>query len=107
MTVTANFMTADGEKHTVTVSPGLTLMEAAVSNMVPGIEAECGGALACATCHVFIDPTWLSKTPAKSDGEIGMLEFAAGVQENSRLSCQIKLTEELDDIVVHIPSTQY
>lgn len=107
MTVTLHFITEDGETHTVAANPGLTLMEAAVANMVPGIEAECGGACACATCHVFVDPEWACKLPEKSQTEIGMLEFAAGRQENSRLGCQIEVTEELDELTVRVPATQY
>ena len=107
MTVKLHFVTEDGLTHTVSVNPGLTLMEAAVMNMVPGIEAECGGACACATCHVFVDPEWADKLPEKSETESGMLEFAAGRQESSRLSCQIEVTEELDELTVRLPATQY
>ena len=107
MDITAKFITDDEQTQTVTVVSGTTLMQAAVQNSVPGIEAECGGACACATCHVYIEPAWLSKLPPKGDAELGMLEFAVNVQENSRLGCQITLTEALDQITVRVPRTQH
>ncbi|MCK9917453.1 2Fe-2S iron-sulfur cluster-binding protein [Microbacteriaceae bacterium K1510] len=107
MTITVTFIDHDDTPYAVSASPGMTLMETAVSNTVPGIAAECGGACACATCHVFVDDEWVTRLPDKADGEIAMLEFAAGRQENSRLSCQIQLTDALDGLTVRLPQTQY
>lgn len=103
---TLTFITHDGETHKVEVSPGTTVMEAAVRNMVPGIEAECGGACACATCHVYVDPEWFGKTGGASPMEEDMLDFAYEVKETSRLSCQIKVTDALDGLVVRVPERQ-
>jgi 2Fe-2S ferredoxin len=82
-------------------------MQGAVTNGVSGIAAICGGACSCATCHVYIDETWRSRTGARNDLEESMLEMADDVQPNSRLACQIKMTEELDGLVVHIPDGDY
>ena len=81
-------------------------MEAAVQNMVPGIDADCGGACACATCHVYVAADWLPKLKAKDDMEDSMLDFAEEVQDNSRLSCQILMSDELDGITVTTPASQ-
>jgi len=97
----------DGTKHEIDVKPGLTVMEGAVKNNIPGIDADCGGACACATCHVYVDEAWLSKTGEKSSMEESMLDFAEGVQENSRLSCQIKVSEDLDGLSVTMPESQH
>ncbi len=96
----------DGTKHEVQAENGLTLMEAAVKNMVPGIDADCGGACACATCHVYVSPEWVEKSGAPDPMEESMLDFAQDKQENSRLSCQIKVSDELDGIVVTLPEFQ-
>lgn len=97
----------DGTENVVDVKPGLTVMEGAVKNNIRGIDADCGGACACATCHVFVDEAWVSKTGEKSAMEESMLDFAENVQDNSRLSCQIKVTEELDGLVVRLPESQH
>src|SRR6201992_1211084 len=97
----------DGTEHTVEVRNGLTVMEGAVKNNVRGIDADCGGACACATCHVFVDEAWVAKTGEKSAMEESMLDFAENVEPNSRLSCQIKVTEELDGLVVRMPQSQH
>jgi 2Fe-2S ferredoxin len=97
----------DGTETVIDVKPGLTVMEGAVKNNVRGIDADCGGACACATCHVFVDEAWVSKTGEKSAMEESMLDFAENVQDNSRLSCQIKVTEELDGLVVRLPESQH
>lgn len=97
----------DGTENVVDVKPGLTVMEGAVKNNVRGIDADCGGACACATCHVFVDEAWVGKTGEKSAMEESMLDFAENVQDNSRLSCQIKITEELDGLVVRLPESQH
>ena len=96
----------DGTEHVVDVKAGLSVMEGAVKNNIPGIDADCGGACACATCHVYVDPAWETKTGDKSAMEESMLDFAENVEENSRLSCQIKVTDELDGLVVQMPEKQ-
>jgi 2Fe-2S ferredoxin len=97
----------NGAEHVVDVKPGMTVMEGAVKNNVPGIDADCGGACACATCHVYVDPAWTAKTGEKSAMEESMLDFADNVEANSRLSCQIRITEELDGLVVRMPESQH
>src|SRR4029079_13265455 len=97
----------DGTEHVIDVKNGLTVMEGAVKNNVPGIEAECGGACACATCHVYVDEAWRDKTGAPSQMEEDMLDFAFDGRESSVLSCQIKLTPELDGLVVRVPAKQF
>ncbi|PIE11445.1 MAG: 2Fe-2S ferredoxin [Rhodobacterales bacterium] len=96
-----------GTKHEVDVAPGLTVMEGARDNGVPGIEADCGGACACSTCHVYVDEAWVEKIPAKDPMEEDMLDFAWQPDElRSRLTCQIKVTEDMDGLVVHLPEKQ-
>ena len=97
----------DGTEHTVEVRNGLTVMEGAIKNNVPGIDADCGGACACATCHVYVDEAWQGKTGEKSAMEESMLDFAENVQDNSRLSCQIKVSDDLDGLVVRMPEEQH
>ncbi|WP_174300503.1 2Fe-2S iron-sulfur cluster-binding protein [Caulobacter sp. S45] len=97
----------NGTEHVVDVKPGLTVMEGAVKNNVPGIDADCGGACACATCHVYVDPAWTEKTGTPSPMEESMLDFAEAVEPNSRLSCQIKVTEELGGLLVRMPESQH
>ena len=94
----------NGNEHVLDVDAGLTVMEGAVRNMVPGLDADCGGA--CATCHVYVDPAWFDKTGTREAMEESMLDFADEVQETSRLSCQIKVTEDLDGLIVRMPETQ-
>lgn len=89
------------------VLEGLSVMEGAVKNGVPGIDAECGGACSCATCHVFVDPAWVHKTGERSPTEEAMLDFADGVAPNSRLSCQVRVTDALDGLVVRLPECQH
>ena len=97
----------DGTPHEVDVKTGLSVMEGAVKNNIPGIDADCGGACACATCHVYVDDAWLAKTGEKSAMEESMLDFAEGVEPNSRLSCQIKVTDDLDGLTVRMPESQH
>ena len=97
----------DGTEHVVDVKTGLSVMEGAVKNNIPGIDADCGGACACATCHVYVDESWLPKTGEKSAMEESMLDFAEGVEPNSRLSCQIKVSDDLDGLVVRMPESQH
>ena len=101
------FIEFDGTAHEVDVPAGGSVMEAAVSNNVPGIDADCGGACACATCHVYVDQAWLDKTGDKSAMEESMLDFAENVEPNSRLSCQIKVSDALDGLVVRLPESQH
>ncbi len=96
----------DGTKHLVEAEPGMTVMEAAVKNSIPGIAAECGGACACATCHVYVDEAWREATGSPAQMEEDMLDFAFDIRNESRLSCQIKVTDALDGLVVHIPEKQ-
>jgi 2Fe-2S ferredoxin len=96
-----------GELHAVDAKTGLTVMEAAVKNNVPGIDADCGGACACATCHVYVEPGWLEKTGARNPMEEDMLDFAFDVREESRLSCQIKVSDALDGLRVRVPEKQF
>ena len=101
------FIDFEGEQREVEASVGSSVMEAAVDNNVPGIDADCGGACACATCHVYIHQDWFEKVGAPGDLEAEMLDVAEEVKETSRLSCQISLTDELDGLVVETPESQF
>ena len=105
--VKITFIQPDNSEQVVECEPEMTLMEAAKLNNVPGIDAECGGACACATCHVYVDEAWREKTGTPSQMEKDMLDFAFDVRDSSRLSCQIKLKPELDGIVVRVPAKQF
>ena len=96
----------NGESHEIEVANGLSVMEGAVQNNIPGIDADCGGGMACATCHVYVDDRWVEKLPQKDDGEEDMLDMAFEPKKNSRLSCQLIVTDELEGLVVNIPSKQ-
>jgi 2Fe-2S ferredoxin len=96
----------DGTRHDLEVQAGSTVMENAVRNSVPGVEAECGGACACATCHVYVDEEWSARVGAPEAMEEDMLDFAYDVKPTSRLSCQIKMSDGLDGLVVHVPERQ-
>jgi len=100
------FITHDGQRIETNPVNGSTVMEAAIKNAVPGIEAECGGACACATCHVYVDDAWTEITGKPQAMEEDMLDFAFDVRPNSRLSCQIKVRDELDGLVVTVPERQ-
>ncbi len=100
------FVEADGTRHETDAENGSSVMEAALGAGVPGIVAECGGACTCATCHVYVDEDWSEKAGAPSAMEEDMLDFAFEVNSNSRLSCQITVTDELDGLVVHVPRQQ-
>ena len=104
--VKITFIDNTGKSRTIDAEPGSTVMETAIKNGVPGIEAECGGACACSTCHVYVDEGWREKTGEPSPMEEDMLDFAFDVKPNSRLSCQIKVTEALDGLVVTTPERQ-
>jgi 2Fe-2S ferredoxin len=101
-----NFVDSDGTNREVETKNGTSVMEAAVQNMIPGIDADCGGACACATCHVYVSDDWMDKLKTKDDMEDSMLDFAEDVQENSRLSCQILMNDQLDGITVTTPENQ-
>jgi ferredoxin, 2Fe-2S len=100
------YIDSTGSSRTVEGETGATVMEAAIKNNVPGIEAECGGACACATCHVYIEEAWRAAVGEPSPMEEDMLDFGYDVRPNSRLSCQIKITEELDGLIVRVPERQ-
>ncbi|MDA7552256.1 2Fe-2S iron-sulfur cluster-binding protein [Candidatus Pelagibacter sp.] len=95
-----------GKIHTIEVQNGLTVMEGAVQNNIPGIDADCGGSMACATCHVYVKEEWFNKLPKKEDGEEDMLDMAHEPNKYSRLSCQLVVTDELDGLSVTIPVKQ-
>ena len=95
-----------GKSHTLDIKNGLTVMEGAVQNNIPGIDADCGGSMACATCHVYVKEEWFNKLPKKEDGEEDMLDMAFEPSKFSRLSCQIIVTDELDGLEVKLPTKQ-
>ena len=101
------FIQPDGSSQVVEAQSGMTAMEAAKKNDVEGIEAECGGACACATCHVYVDEAWREAVGGPTEMEEDMLDFAFEVQPTSRLSCQIKVTDALDGLIVRVPGKQF
>ena len=101
------YIDASGQERQVEGKNGMTVMETAIKNNIPGIDADCGGACACATCHVYVDEAWQEKTGKSSAMEESMLDFAENVEANSRLSCQIKVTDALDGLVVRMPESQH
>ena len=105
--VKIKYIAFNGTETEVEAETGLSVMQAAINNSVPGIVAECGGACSCATCHVHFDSEWFSKLAEAEDMEKEMLEFTIDPQQTSRLSCQIKITDDLDGIIVHTPESQY
>ena len=100
------YITSDDKIHEIDVQNGLTVMEGAVQNDISGIDADCGGGMACATCHVYVQDKWLNKLPKKEDGEEDMLDMAFEPKQNSRLSCQLVVSDDLDGLIVNIPSKQ-
>jgi 2Fe-2S ferredoxin len=104
---TITYIEHNGTTHRIEVENGLSVMEGAVNNNVPGIDADCGGSCACATCHVFVDEAWLPKLEPQDTQEKSMLGFAAGTQPNSRLACQIKVSDALNGLVVRMPEAQH
>ena len=100
------YIESSGKSHTVDVKNGLTVMEGAIQNDIPGIDADCGGGMSCATCHVYVKENWFDKMPKKEDGEDDMLDMAFEPKNNSRLSCQLIVSDELDGLEVNIPSKQ-
>ena len=95
-----------GNSKTIEVEKGLSVMEGAIQNNISGIDADCGGSMACATCHVYVEEKWLDKLPKADDGEVDMIDMAFEPKKNSRLSCQLIVSEELDGMVVTTPSKQ-
>ena len=100
------YITSDNQKKTIEVQNGLTVMEGAVQNDIPGIDADCGGGMACATCHVYVKEEWFNRINKKTEGEDDMLDQAYEPKKNSRLSCQIQVTDEIDGLEVHLPEKQ-
>ena len=95
-----------GSSKTIEIESGLSVMEGAVQNDIPGIDADCGGSMACATCHVYVEETWLSKLPKTEDAEVDMIDMAYKPKKNSRLSCQLIVSDDLDGLTVHMPEKQ-
>ena len=95
-----------GKSHTIEVANGLSVMEGAIQNNIPGIDADCGGGMACATCHVYVKEEWFNKIPPKNEGEDDMLDQAYKPQKNSRLSCQIEVSDNIDGLEVNLPEKQ-
>ena len=100
------YITHNDEKHTVEVQNGLTVMEGAVQNDIPGIDADCGGSMACATCHVYVEEKWFNKLEKAEDAEVDMIDMAFEPKKNSRLSCQLIVNDELDGLEVTTPEKQ-
>ena len=96
----------NGEKRTINVDKGLTVMEGAIQNEIPGIDADCGGGMACATCHVYVEDSWFNKLPKAEDAEQDMIDMAYKPNKNSRLSCQIVVSDEIDGLTVTTPEKQ-
>ena len=100
------YNTHDNNTHTIDVQNGLTVMEGAIQNDIPGIDADCGGSMACATCHVYVEEKWLDKLSKAEDAEVDMIDMAYEPKKNSRLSCQIIVSDELDGLEVTTPKNQ-
>ena len=101
------YLEHDGTEHTVEVKNGLSVMEGAIRNNIPGIDADCGGASACATCQVYVDEAFAAETGRPSAMEESMLDFAENVEPNSRLSCQIRVSDDLNGLIVRLPQSQH
>ena len=100
------YITQDNQKREVEVQNGLTVMEGAVQNDIPGIDADCGGSMACATCHVYVKNDWYDKLDEKSEGEDDMIDQAYEPKKNSRLSCQITVSDKTEGLIVYLPEKQ-
>ena len=100
------YIESNGKSHQIDVANGLTVMEGAVQNNIPGIDADCGGSMACATCHVYVKEDWFNRLPKKENGEEDMIDMAYEPNKFSRLSCQITISDELDGLVVQLPKKQ-
>ncbi len=101
-----NYINSEGNSKTIEVENGLSVMEGAIQNDISGIDADCGGSMACATCHVYVEENWLNKLPKAEDAEIDMIDMAHEPKKNSRLSCQLIVTNELDGLTVTTPAKQ-
>ena len=101
-----NYINSEGNSKTVEVENGLSVMEGAIQNDIPGIDADCGGSMACATCHVYVEENWLNKLPKAEDAEIDMIDMAYEPKKNSRLSCQLIVSDELDGLIITTPAKQ-
>ena len=95
-----------GNSNTIDVENGLTVMEGAIQNDIPGIDADCGGSMACATCHVYVEEKWLDKLSKPEEAEVDMIDMAFEPKKNSRLSCQLMVTDQLEGLVVNLPEKQ-
>ena len=95
-----------GKSHTIDIPKGLSVMEGAIQNDIPGIDADCGGSMACATCHVYVEEKWLDKIPKAEEAEVDMIDMAYEPKKNSRLSCQLIVSDELDGLIVTTPEKQ-
>ena len=104
--VKITYIENNGKSHTVDVAEGLTVMEGAVQNNIPGIDADCGGGMACATCHVYVKDEWFDRINKKSEGEDDMIDQAYEPKKSSRLSCQIQVSHEINGLEVHLPEKQ-
>ena len=100
------FIDNQSNSKTIDIEKGLSVMEGAIQNNIPGIDADCGGSMACATCHVYVKEEWLKKLPKEDEGEADMIDMAFEPKKNSRLSCQILITDELDGLTVTTPEKQ-
>jgi 2Fe-2S ferredoxin len=100
------YIDSQGNTKTIDVEKGLSVMEGAIQNDIPGIDADCGGSMACATCHVYVEDKWLDKIPEAEEAEVDMIDMAFEPKKNSRLSCQILITDELDGLTVTTPEKQ-
>ena len=100
------FKTHENDSHVIDIQNGLSVMEGAIQNDIPGIDADCGGSMACATCHVYVEEKWLNKLPKAEDAEVDMIDMAFEPKKNSRLSCQLIVSDELNGLTVTTPSKQ-
>ena len=100
------YIDLNGNSKTIEIEKGLSVMEGAIQNNIPGIDADCGGSMACATCHVYVEDKWLDKLPKAEDGEVDMIDMAFEPKKNSRLSCQLIISDELDGLEVTTPEKQ-
>ena len=104
--VKITFKDFNGSKSTIDVEKGLSVMEGAIQNDIPGIDADCGGSMACATCHVYVEERWLDKLPKAEEAEVDMIDMAYEPKKNSRLSCQLIVSDELDGLIITTPAKQ-
>ena len=101
-----NYKDKDGNNKIIEVETGLSVMEGAIQNDIPGIDADCGGSMACSTCHVYVEEKWFDKLPKAEDAEVDMIDMAYEPKKNSRLSCQLIVSDELDGLIITTPAKQ-